>query len=271
MKKLLFAVVLAAAVASCGGRRAKTPVQTVPSSAAGDSVALYTYKVVAAYPHSTGSYTEGLQWHDGFLYEGTGLEGQSALMRIDLPTGRVLQRVDLPARYFGEGITLLDGKIYQLTWQDNTGFIYDAATFKKTGDFRYPGEGWGMTTDGHKLYMSDGTDHIYTIDPATMRRIDSVAVRYAGRPLRLLNELEWIDGQIWANVYTTDQIVRIDPATGRVVGLIDMTGLLPASERTDDTDVLNGIAFDQATGRIFVTGKNWPKLYEIKLEVRSGQ
>jgi len=251
---------------SCVGRGAsKTPAHSIPASVAGDSVALYTFRVVNTFPHSTSSYTEGLQWHDGFLYEGTGLEGHSALMKIDLPTGRVLQRVELPRRYFGEGITLLGDRIYQLTWQTNEGFIYDTATFRKVGGFRFPGEGWGMTTDGQRLWMSNGTEWLYTLDPKTLQRTDSVEVRFAGRPLRLLNELEWIDGQIWANVYTTDQIVRIDPATGRVVGLIDMTGLLPQSDRTDDTDVLNGIAFDAATGRIFVTGKNWPKLFQIEV------
>ena len=173
----------------------------------------------------------------------------------------------LPRSEFGEGIALLGGKLYQLTWQSNTAHVYslEDGKLRKIRDFRYPGEGWGLTTDGEKLYMSDGTSTIHTVDPATFRREKRVTVTYKGAPVEYLNELEWIGGKIWANVYTTDQIVVIDPATGVVEGVVDLTGLLSETEMTATTDVLNGIAYDAEGDRIFVTGKNWPKLYEIEI------
>ena len=171
----------------------------------------------------------------------------------------------LPQEDFGEGITLLDGKLYQLTWQSNKAYVYDLETGKKIKEFRYPGEGWGLTTDGQKLYMSDGTANIYTLDPATFKREKRTTVTLKGIAINFLNELEWIGGKLWANVYTTDQIVIIDPATGVVEGVVDLTGLLPDEEVTPTTDVLNGIAYDAAGKRIFVTGKNWSKLFEIEI------
>ena len=186
-------------------------------------------------------------------------------MWTDLATGRTEVLFRLPRSEFGEGIALVGGELFQLTWQSNTAHVYDPE--KRTGlrDHRYAGEGWGLTTDGEKLYMTDGTANLYTIDPATFRRERRTTVTLRGEPVELLNELEWIDGRIWANVYTTDQIVIIDPATGRVEGIVDLRGLLPDEDRTPGTDVLNGIAYDAATGRIFLTGKNWSKLFEIEL------
>lgn len=225
----------------------------------------YTYTVKNTYPHDPTSYTQGLFWHDGCLWEGTGQYGMSALVKVDLETGKMKEKVDLDGSYFGEGIALLDGKVYQLTWQENTAFVYDASTIVQTGKFRYNGEGWGLTTDGTWLYMSDGSSRIYVVDPADFSRKRSIGVQLNGHNLMFLNELEWINGRIWANVYMDDAIVVIDPATGVVEAVVDMRGILPASEHTASTDVLNGIAYDPVSGRIFVTGKNWPKLYEIEL------
>lgn len=264
MRKFLTAI-LSVAVISCGAGTPKG--RTAPSEAPAAPVepAQYTYTVRNAYPHSTASYTQGLQYIDGQLWEGTGEYGHSRLQRLDLATGRAEVVAELPRSQFGEGITVLGDRVYWLTWQSNTAHVYDRHTGEKLRDFRYPGEGWGLTSDGTNLYMSDGTEYLYTVDPDTFRRTRNVAVTYRGTPLRYLNELEWIDGKVWANVYTTDRIVIIDPATGVVEGVIDLTGLLPAEETTAETDVLNGIAYDAATGRIFVTGKRWDKLFEIEL------
>ncbi len=225
----------------------------------------YTYRVRNVYPHSTTSYTQGLQFIDGELWEGTGQHGASVLQRIDLATGRTDVKVRLPHEEFGEGITLLDSLVFQLTWTSNTVHVYDRRTLRELRTHRYPGEGWGLTSDGRMLYMSDGTARIHQIDPDGFRRLRSITVTCAGVLVPYLNELEWIDGRIWANVYTSDTVMIIDPATGTVEGVADISGLLPAEEITPATDVLNGIACDAATGRIFVTGKNWSKLFEIEL------
>lgn len=225
----------------------------------------YGYLVRATYPHAVTSYTQGLQYADGVLWEGTGEHGQSVLQRVDLATGRTQVVARLPQSEFGEGIAILGDTIYQLTWQSNKAYAYKASTGEKLREFRYPGEGWGLTTDGQKLYLSDGTATLHTIDPATFRREKRTTVTLRGEPVNYLNELEWIDGRIWANVYTTDQIVIIDPATGIVEGIVDLTGLLPTQELTPTTDVLNGIAYDAVGKRIFVTGKRWSKLFEIEI------
>lgn len=260
---LLSALLLCA----CGGpaARAKRPGKEAP--AAPVQPREYTYRVKATYPHSATAYTQGLQYADGQLWEGTGQHGESVVQTTDLATGRTNVLARLPRSEFGEGITLLDGKLYQLTWQSNTAHVYELKNGKlrKIRDFRYPGEGWGLTTDGSKLYMSDGSANIYTVDPATFRREKRVTVTYKGVPVQYLNELEWIGGKLWANVYTTEQLVIIDPATGVVEGVVDLTGILPESEITPATDVLNGIAWDAAGERLFVTGKNWSKLYEIEI------
>lgn len=258
--RILFAAALLLATA-CGGRTLRS--QTVPPQVTEPT--RYTYRIQAAYPHSTEAYTQGLQYADGRLWEGTGQYGRSAIFSYALDGSDRRQHSTLPAGEFGEGITLLGDRLYQLTWESNTCHVYDRATHRKVRDFRYTGEGWGLTTDGEKLYMSNGTATIYRLDPATFRREASITVTLRGEPVNYLNELEWIEGELWANIYTTDRIVRIDPRTGVVEGIVDLTGLLPAEERTPQTDVLNGIAYDAAAKRIFVTGKLWPKIYEIEL------
>ncbi len=226
----------------------------------------YGYEVVNSWPHDPRAFTQGLVFNQGVLLESTGLNGQSSLRRVDLTTGRVLQRVNLPQRYFGEGMTVLGGRIYQLTWQNQTGFIYDLSTFDRLGEFSYRGEGWGLTTDGKSLILSDGTAELRFLDPDDFEVTRTLPVTLDGRPLRMLNELEFIEGEIFANIWQTDFVARIDPATGMVTGMIDFTGLLPPAARPPGTDVLNGIAYDPAEKRIFVTGKNWPRLFEVKFQ-----
>lgn len=253
---------LLALAAGCAGRRPAPATQTAQAPV---EPVQYTYVVKASLPHLTTSYTQGLYFDDGRLWEGTGQYGASVLQRVDLATGRPEVLARLPKSEFGEGIARVGDRIYQLTWQNNTAHVYDAQTFDKLRDVHYAGEGWGLATDGERLYLSDGSEHIWEVDPATFRRGRKITVTAAGRPVRFLNELEWIDGKIWANVYTTDRIVIIDPATGVVEGIVDLTGLLPEREITPATDVLNGIAYDPATRRIFVTGKNWSRLFEIEI------
>lgn len=230
------------------------------------TVTQYTYTVKNVFPHSTKSYTQGLYWHGGYLWEGTGQYGESALKKVELETGKILEEITIDEKYFGEGIALLDGKIYQLTWLDGIGFIYDAATLKKTGEFKYTGEGWGLTTDGKKLYMSNGTNEIQVINPDGFRQESVIRVTKNKRRVNLLNELEWIEGRIWANIYDSESVVIIDPGTGNVEGEADFSGLLPKADRTVWTDVFNGIAYDAEAKRVFVTGKYWNKLFEVELK-----
>lgn len=227
---------------------------------------VWGYRVVAEYPHDPDAFTQGLDIADGKLYEGTGLRGESTLRRVELESGEVLQLRELDEEYFGEGITVLNARIYQLTWQSGICFVYDAETFELLQTFQYEGQGWGLTSDGERLIMSNGTDALVYRDPETFAEIGRVDVRDDGIPISNLNELEYIDGEVWANVWQTDRIARIDPADGRVVGWIDLSGLLSQEDRQAyDVDVLNGIAYDAESGRIFVTGKLWPKLFEIEL------
>lgn len=231
--------------------------------------ASYGYRVVNAYPHDSRAYTQGLIYRDGVLYESTGLNGRSTLRKVRLETGEVLQEHRLEAKYFGEGLTDWNGRLIQLTWQTNVGFVYDLATFKPVGQFTYPGEGWGITHDGTRLIMSDGhpNGQLRFLDPASFTERGRLTVRDQGRPVSNLNELEFVNGEIFANIYQTDRIARIDPASGRVTGWIDLAGLLAPADRAG-VDVLNGIAYDAAGDRLFVTGKLWPRLFEIRLERR---
>lgn len=263
MTKIVWIGLLAMTLAACSGRTKTLRTETPAATPAAPRT--YTYRVIESYPHSTDSYTQGLLFADGVMWEGTGEYGHSRLQRIDLETGRTDVVATLPRSEFGEGIALLDGKIYQLTWENNKAYVYDAATGRQLRTFAYAGEGWGLTTDGERLYMSDGSEYLRILDPETFRVQRSVPVNFRGAPVQLLNELEWIDGKIWANVYVTDQIVIIDPASGIVEGVIDLRGLLPDEEIAPDTDVLNGIAYDAASERIFVTGKRWSKLFEIEI------
>jgi glutaminyl-peptide cyclotransferase len=222
------------------------------------------YRVVKVYPHDRQAFTQGLQYVDGVLYEGTGQHGQSGIRKVKLETGEVLQHQPLDAKYFGEGITVWGDTIVQLTWQAETGFVYDKASFKQKRTFSYPGEGWGLTHDGARLIMSDGSAALRFLDPATFKETGRVTVRDGATPVKHLNELEFVKGEILANVWQTTRIARISPKSGDVVGWIDLTGLLEPREAAG-TDVLNGVAYDAAGDRLFVTGKWWPKLFEIKI------
>ena len=226
---------------------------------------LYTYQVIHTYPHDPNAFTEGLEYRAGFLYESTGLKGHSWLRKEKLETGQVLQQLDLDSQYFGEGITVINQKIVQLTWQSNIGFVYDQPGFHLQRTFNYPGEGWALTNDGQNIYMDDGTAQIRIWDPLTLQEKRRITVHDHGQPVTNVNELEWVRGEIYANIWQKDVIARISPMDGRVLGWIDMAGILPASERTGNEDVLNGIAYDVLGDRLFVTGKQWPKLFEIKV------
>ena len=233
-----------------------------------EGVPIYGYEVVHVWPHDRNAFTQGLVFHDGKLLESTGEVGHSSLRRVELETGKVVQKIDVPVPYFAEGITLLKGKIYQLTWQDKLGFIYDASTFDKIGTFNYEGEGWGLANDGQSLILSDGSNRIRFIDPDNFQVRKTIAVFDGKMPVNEINELEYIQGEIYANIWHTDHIVRIDPQAGRIVGWIDLRGLLSSGEVQDEEAVLNGIASDETNGRLFVTGKLWPKLFEIRLTRR---
>jgi len=222
------------------------------------------YQVVRVYPHDPNAFTQGLQYVNGVLYEGTGLNGRSSIRRVELETGKVLQRREVPPTHFGEGITVFNSDLFELTWQTHVAFVYDPTSFEPKKQFSYPGEGWGLTHDGTSLIMSDGSDELRYLDPATFAEKRRLKVTAAGAPLRNLNELEYVKGEIFANIWQTDYVVRIAPASGRVTAYIDLRGLLTPAERAN-TDVLNGIAYDEGRDRLFVTGKLWPKLFEIKI------
>ena len=223
----------------------------------------YGIKVVKEYPHRTDAYTQGLFFQDGILWETTGQYGESTIRTVDLASGEPTQLKKLNAKYFGEGSVILDGVLYVLTWTNKVAFKYDAATLTYQKTLSYPREGWGITTDGKQLIASDGSANLFFLDK-DLKLLKRQPVTMNGRPLRYLNELEWIDGKIWANVYTTDTIVIINPSDGKVEAAIDCSGLLPRKLRKKDTDVLNGIALD-AEGRIYLTGKKWPRLYQVEL------
>lgn len=225
----------------------------------------YTFRIVAELPHSTDSYTQGFEYADGLFWESTGGYG-SSVMQTTMPSSGEPQKVTpLSRNYFGEGMTILGNRVYQLTWRKGKAFVYDRTTLRKVGEFDYKGEGWGLTTDGSKLYMSDGSERITVREAKSFAILDTIEVTIGGRKAQNLNELEWIGGEIWANVYLTHQIVRIDPSTGKVVGIIDLEGLQSPTDITYNTDVLNGIAHDPATGRIWLTGKNWNKVYQVEI------
>ena len=222
------------------------------------------YKIVATFPHDTTSFTQGLVFADGALYESTGLEGESTLRRVDITTGKTVQRLDVPAEYFAEGLALVGDELLQLTWRHHLGFVYDRKTFKQKRTFRYKTEGWGIAYDGSsRLVMSDGSDTLFFLDPKSLAVTKALRVQDAGRPIGHLNELEWIEGEIWANVWQTDRIARIAPNTGDVNAWIDLGSLYPRAQRRPPADELNGIAYDKAARRIFITGKKWPLLYQI--------
>ncbi len=223
-----------------------------------------TYEVVRSYPHDPDAFTQGLVFHAGYLYEGTGRRGESALRKVELETGRVLEAVELAPSFFGEGIAILGQRVYQLTWQSGVGFVYDLESFSTVGRFRQFTEGWGLTHDGAQLIMSDGSAFLYFLDPETVSPVRQLEVRDDGTPVDQINELEYIDGEIYANVWHSDDILRVSPRTGEVLGRIDMSGIIDADLIRDPEAVLNGIAYDAASGRTFITGKLWPRLFEVR-------
>jgi glutamine cyclotransferase len=230
-----------------------------------DVIPVYSYNIVNTYPHDPDAFTQGLVFEDGVLYEGTGLLGHSTLRRVELETGAILQIRELPDQFFGEGITIYGNEVIQLTWRSNVGFVYDKNSFELLQEFNYSTEGWGITHDGEHLIMSDGTSTLHFLDPQTFEEISQLAVFDNDGPVTRLNELEYVRGEIYANVWQTDRIARIAPGTGRVIGWIDLEELLSEEDRNEPVDVLNGIAYDVNTDRLFVTGKLWPKLFEIEL------
>ena len=263
---------LLCAVQGCdgsGGPRSNSlPIDAAPpnANASRAAVPVYGYEIVNTFPHDPDAFTQGLIFQDGALVESTGLERHSTLRRVELETGKVLQRVEVPRDFFAEGMTLFNGKVYQLTWKGEKGFIYDPQTFEKTGEFTYTGEGWGLTHDADSLILSDGSNKLRFIDPNTYQVKRSIDVTDRGRPIEELNELEYVKDEIYANVWHDNRVARIDPQTGRVKAWIDFAGLLKAGETTSGEAVLNGIAYDEAGDRLFVTGKLWPKLFEVRLK-----
>lgn len=245
---------------------AQAPVaaQAMPQVAPPTRPPVHGYEVVAVYPHDPAAFTQGLVFHDGALIESTG-QYPSSVRRVRLEDGVVLQKRELDTQFFGEGLTVFGDRILSLTWHGGHGFVWDLDTLRPAGTFSYSGEGWGLTHDDTRVILSDGTAALRFLDPVTLAQTGSVDVTYMGQPLTQLNELEFIEGEVWANVWQTNFIVRIDPATGVVTSVVDLTGLLPDPVANPADDVLNGIAWDAETRRLFVTGKNWPKLFEITL------
>jgi glutamine cyclotransferase len=236
------------------------------ASASWAAIPVYGYKVVHVYPHDTSAYTEGLFYKEGFLYESAGQYGESTLRKVQLDTGKVVQLQHVPPQYFGEGIVAWKNRLIQLTWKSGTGFVYDLASLTPLRQFSYPGEGWALTRNSKHLYMSDGTPVLRILDPETLTQTGQITVTADGVPVKNLNELEWVKGEIYANVWLTNRIARIDPANGHVLGWIDLTGLLDIHRLPNPVDdVLNGIAYDARHNRLFVTGKCWPKLFQITL------
>ncbi len=261
---------------SAGANSPKTNVSPTPSNAnKPGTLPVYGYEVVKAYPHDGRAFTQGLFFHDGFLYESTGQEGRSSIRKVDIETGKVLQKWDLPGDEFGEGATLIGDKIYMITWQDGVGRVFNLADLKLLREFTYIGEGWGLTNDGTNLIMSQGTHVLKIVEPETFKQVKTLPVmREDGRPLMNINELEYVKGEIWANVWHSEapeilgkpnHIARIDPNSGKLLGWINLEGISPDDVNRDRENTLNGVAYDAEKDRIFVTGKNWRKLFEIKL------
>ncbi len=269
--KALFSIAISLALAACnsgGAGASKAETQQSDHMTVAPRIPTYTYEVINAYPHDAAAFTQGLVFYQGVLYESTGLNGSSSLRRVELETGKVLMKIEVPARFFAEGLALFNGRLYQLTWQTQRGFVYDLDSFKKLREFNYAGEGWGLTRDANSLIMSDGSSRIRFLDPDTFDVQRMITVRDDGRDVTQLNELEYIKGEIYANIWLTDRIARIDPQSGKVNAWINLSGILPPEARPDPGAVLNGIAYDEASDRLFVTGKYWPKLFEIKLKQR---
>jgi len=238
----------------------------IAAGATAAAIPTYKIEVVHSYPHDPSAFTEGLFYLNGYLYESTGLEQHSSIRKVRIETGAILKSIDIPPQYFGEGIVNWNSHLISLTWKSQTGFVFDLNTFKFQKQFSYPGEGWALTQDGTQIIMSDGTSELRFINPFTLKETNRIQVTLEGKALRNINELEWVKGEIFANIWQTNWIVRIDPRSGQVVGLIDLAGLLNPSDLIKGLDnVPNGIAYDVKHDRLFVTGKNWPKLFEVRL------
>ncbi len=278
--RFYFLLLMAFTAFSCG----ETPKNSSPNSRVNantsnanskqDAVPTYSYEVVKSYPHDPLAFTQGLVFHDGLLYESTGEYTESSLRKVEIDTGKVLKKYDLPKEVFAEGLAILNNEVYQISWRNKMGWVYDLADFKLLREFQYTGEGWGLTHDGTHLFMSDGTHVIRVLDPKNMSQVRTIVVNdERGRPLMKLNELEWVKGEIWANVWHSEDIgkpnhiARIDPATGKLLGWINLANISPDDQTgsAKEENTLNGIAYDPASDRLFVTGKNWKKLYEIKV------
>ncbi|HOZ46781.1 MAG TPA: glutaminyl-peptide cyclotransferase [Candidatus Hydrogenedentes bacterium] len=260
MKPLVTMALILAAVLAAGGL-----LPACPFIGGDDPVPSVTYHVVNTFPHDPEAFTQGLLFHEGVLYESTGLYNESSLRRVALETGEILAQHRLSNEMFGEGLALWQDRLFQLTWKESTAFVYDRTTLEPMGQFHYPGEGWGLTSDGKRLIMSDGTATLRFLDPETFGETGRVLVRASGQPVTRLNELEYVRGEILANVWRTDRIARISPKSGKVLAWIDLKGLPNERGTLSSTDVLNGIAYDEPNDRLFVTGKRWPKLFEIQI------
>ncbi len=258
-RKRLWPWVATAALCAVGLAAALVPGKKPQASAS------VSYRLAARHPHDPAAFTQGLVYLDGSLYESTGQYGESMLRMVEIATGRVLRKKALGREYFAEGLAERAGRLYQLTWREKTGFIYETRDFSRVGSFAYEGEGWGLAHDGRSLVMSDGSSTLAFLDPKTLKAVRRLPVLYRGIPVDRLNELEYVRGEIWANVWLTDRIARIDPATGFVTGWLDLSALYPQHDRTPEADVMNGLAFDEAENRLFVTGKYWPWLFELSL------
>jgi glutamine cyclotransferase len=269
MRIILFFFVAISVACGNGPDKPRSNAAVTPSPKS--SAATYTYEIVKSYPHDADSFTQGLVIHNGFFYESDGEYDTSSLRKVEIETGKVVRKYDVPREYFAEGLTILNDRIYQITWQEFTGFVYDM-DFKLQREFRYSGQGWGLTNDGTNLIMSDGTHVIRVIEPEKFETVKTIVVKDDGRPVYKLNELEWVKGEIWANVWHSENIgkpnhiARIDPATGNVTGWIDLQGISPEDTEGNSEKTLNGIAYDAAADRIFVTGKLWKKLFEIRVK-----
>jgi len=224
-----------------------------------------SYEIIDKYPHDPEAFTQGLIWHDGLLYEGTGLYGRSSLRQVDLKTGIVLKKISLPAEFFGEGITIFNNRIYQLTWKSNIGFIYDLDSFQQLETFSYSHEGWGITHDGKRLIISDGTPVLHFIDPFTFKETGHIRVYEKDKPIYRINELEFVKGNIYANIWQSNKVAIIDPGTGQILAWLDLTDILKQEDICQKVDVLNGIAYDMKNEYLFITGKLWPKIFQIKI------
>jgi glutaminyl-peptide cyclotransferase len=261
-------------LSSCGGVPSNANIGNKPANAntMRSSVPSYSYDIVKAYPHDPKAFTQGLVFLNGVFYEGTGGKGtdsfRSSIRKVEIETGKVLQKHDLSPEYFGEGISIVGDKIYQLTWREHTAFVYGLGDLKPLSEFKYSGEGWGLTTDGSMLFMSDGTHVIRVVDPATFETKRTIVVNdERGAPVMQLNELEWVNGEIWANIWQSGTIVRIDPANGKLLGRVDFDPIVKQEQADNsEADVLNGIAYDAATDRLFITGKLWKRLFEVKIK-----